>query len=374
MEKKNQDNEIKWAPIQLMIQFLLGNRKGIDAKELCNQVFNVPVTLSQKYDGTNVGKDENGEMYGRNKMIGPKESSYQKTDLKCVKAIDAAKMKESFIEATGLDPALIEKFVVYGELMCNPNLYDYTKNGVHGSFQLFGAMVLPANEEAQEAIFTKSKEAGFCILKEEVDPDIEDEVASLKLQICFNKSYAKLAEKEGYATVPMVGEYESFYDAVMTNQEWMRQGLGEGLIVVSKDYIKKWKIGAEANATNKDLLTQALFMAEDTPDVFGDDLKKMVEFLKICEEIQKSNKQLIYNPDEEYEIAIKSAMTKFDSHDKYEYEEYLTLIVDETKTDIKVKEGKKPQEAHKKNVQRILKNLGVVQPKKVYKKPEPKTE
>jgi len=134
MEKKNQDNEIKWAPIQLMIQFLLGNRKGIDAKELCNQVFNVPVTLSQKYDGTNVGKDENGEMYGRNKMIGPKESSYQKTDLKCVKAIDAAKMKESFIEATGLDPALIEKFVVYGELMCNPNLYDYTKNGVHGSF------------------------------------------------------------------------------------------------------------------------------------------------------------------------------------------------------------------------------------------------
>ena len=108
-----------------MIQFLLGDRKGIDVEKLCQQVFKVPVSLSQKFDGTNVGIDEFGDCYGRNKMIGAKESSYQKTDMKCVRAVDAAKIKEAFIEATGLDPALIERFVVYGELMCNPNLYDY---------------------------------------------------------------------------------------------------------------------------------------------------------------------------------------------------------------------------------------------------------
>jgi hypothetical protein len=129
----------------------------------------------------------------------------------------------------------------------------------------------------------------------------------------------KLAEKFGFSTVPLVGEYNSFYDAVIANQEWMVQGLGEGLIVVSPDYIKKWKIGAEANQTNRDLIDKALNMTEDTPEKFGDELAKMKEFLKICEDIQKSNKQLIFNPDEEYEIAIKSAMTKFDHHEKFEY-------------------------------------------------------
>jgi hypothetical protein len=129
----------------------------------------------------------------------------------------------------------------------------------------------------------------------------------------------KLAEKFGFSTVPLVGEYNSFYDAVIANQEWMVQGLGEGLIVVSPDYIKKWKIGAEANQTNRDLIDKALNMTEDTPEKFGDELAKMKEFLKICEDIQKSNKQLIFNPDEEYEIAIKSAMTKFDHFEKFEY-------------------------------------------------------
>ena len=129
----------------------------------------------------------------------------------------------------------------------------------------------------------------------------------------------KLAEKFGFSTVPLVGEYDSFYDAVIANQEWMVQGLGEGLIVVSPDYIKKWKIGAEANQTNRDLIDKALNMTEDTPEKFGDELAKMKEFLKICEDIQKSNKQLIFNPDEEYEIAIKSAMTKFDHYEKFEY-------------------------------------------------------
>ena len=368
MDKKNEDNEIKWAPIQLMIQYLLHDRNGLDVERLCEQLFKVPVTLSQKYDGTNVGRDEYGDCYGRNKMIGDKESSYQKTDLKCVRAVDAAKIKEAFIGATGLDPAHIERFVVYGELMCNPNLYDYTKKGVAKSFQLFGAMILPASEEAQEAIYTKAREAGYTVLKEEAET--EDETCSLKLQMCFNGAFMKLVEQFGYATVPIVGEYDSFYDAVIANQEWMVQGLGEGLIVVSKDYIKKWKIGAEANQTNRDLIDRALNMTEDKPEVFGDNLAKVKELLKTCEDIQKSNKQLVYDPDEEYVIAIKSAMTKFDHHEKFEYEEYLGLIVEETKSDIKVQAGKKHQEAHKRNVQRLLKNLGVQPPKKVYKKKE----
>ena len=51
---------------------------------------------------------------------------------------------------------------------------------------------------------------------------------------------------------------------------------------------------------------------------------------------------------DEYEIAIKSAMTKFDHHDKFSFDEYLNLIVEETQADIKIGAGKIPFDAHRK--------------------------
>lgn len=92
------------------------------------------MTLSQKYDGTNVGKDEYGQMYGRNKMISKNDTTYMKTDLKCVEAIDAAKMKMAFVIQVGVKAFQVKKFVVYGELMCNSGLFDYDVSGVSGSF------------------------------------------------------------------------------------------------------------------------------------------------------------------------------------------------------------------------------------------------
>lgn len=155
------DNKVKWERIDLMVQYLLGARSGLDADYLIDHFFKIPVTLSQKYDGTNVGTDEHGDCYGRNKMIAEKDASYLKTDLKCVRAIDAQKLKDAFIEECDIDADLITKFVVYGELMCSPNLYDYTKNNVAKTFQLFGAMIDPENKDAHKTIHTKAKEAGY---------------------------------------------------------------------------------------------------------------------------------------------------------------------------------------------------------------------
>jgi len=44
--------------------------------DLYKKVFETPVALSQKYDGTNVGRDEDGMMYGRNKLISATTKSY----------------------------------------------------------------------------------------------------------------------------------------------------------------------------------------------------------------------------------------------------------------------------------------------------------
>ena len=74
-------------------------------------------------------------------MIGDKDSHYMKTDLKCVRAIDAAKMKAGFVIGCGLAVENIKRFVVYGELMCNSELYNYDSVGVSKTFQLFGIMI-----------------------------------------------------------------------------------------------------------------------------------------------------------------------------------------------------------------------------------------
>lgn len=172
--------------------------------------------------------------------------------------------------------------------------------------------------------------------------------------MCFNKTFKNLAQQFNYPTVPIVGEYSSFFEAVKANEEWMVEGRGEGLIVVSADSINKWKIGAEANSTNIDLINATIEQINKDDFVFGEETKRINDLLTILRKIQVSTVTHTVNPDEEYEIAIKSAMTKFDHHDAFEYEQYVDLIVKETLIDIKVGDEKATQEKHRKKVQKLL--------------------
>ena len=66
MEKGNDDtNNIKWASIPLSIPTLCRMPK----ENLNDAIFNTQIYATVKYDGTNVGRDETGLMYGRNKII-----------------------------------------------------------------------------------------------------------------------------------------------------------------------------------------------------------------------------------------------------------------------------------------------------------------
>ena len=79
MEKANlEDNNLKWSSIDLLIHYLLNpnSMKQQNHGDLYKKVFETPVALSQKYDGTNVGRDEDGMMYGRNKLISESTKSY----------------------------------------------------------------------------------------------------------------------------------------------------------------------------------------------------------------------------------------------------------------------------------------------------------
>jgi hypothetical protein len=60
---------MKWSPIPLLINDLKTELRKLGLGQECNMndmLFNQSVAASYKYDGTNVGKDEHGLMYGRN--------------------------------------------------------------------------------------------------------------------------------------------------------------------------------------------------------------------------------------------------------------------------------------------------------------------
>jgi len=104
-------------------------------------LFNSTFAVSQKYDGTNVGKDEFGVLYGRNMTLPSGSVEYQKTPLDFVNKVDVKAIKEDILKQTGLGEEMIKCFNLYGELMCNSYLYNYEKDKVHGTYQLFGAII-----------------------------------------------------------------------------------------------------------------------------------------------------------------------------------------------------------------------------------------
>lgn len=107
-------------------------------------LFERPCEASHKFDGTNVGKDQDGRLYGRNKMVNPNAQSYQKTPLDALKGIDVAAIKKEIEGLAGIED--LGNFVLYGELMCNKGLYDYEEKNLASGWTIFGAMIKPAND------------------------------------------------------------------------------------------------------------------------------------------------------------------------------------------------------------------------------------
>jgi len=244
--------------------------------------------------------------------------------LKCVKNVDVAPVKKAFADSIGVEESDLSKFVLYGELMCNI-LFDYKKEGLDKTYQVFGAMV-KVEEDMVDEVYGKIHNAGYSISMDEENKN---------MQICFNAKFFELVFKTfKIKTVPLVGEYNSIYEAVKANQEWMTKGMGEGLIVTTDKTIHKWKIGAEMNSSNVGLLDTVLDMLKDDTDFLAPNNAEATELFKIMRAIQVSTAMVKPpNPEDEYEAAVKSATAKFDA-DNVELinEEWLSeMMVEDTK-------------------------------------------
>ena len=90
------------------------NKNSFDAEKV---FLNTPCFVTEKYDGTNLAKDDQGIIYSRRFALGDDEQEFIKTSLKEVREANVSKLKSILIEVAGLDPNNIVKCVVYGEFI-----------------------------------------------------------------------------------------------------------------------------------------------------------------------------------------------------------------------------------------------------------------
>ena len=92
--------------------------------------------------------------------------------------------------------------------------------------------------------------------------------------------------------MPLVGEYESYAEAILANAEFMEKGQGEGLICVGKHQSTKWKIGAYPNHTNDDIIRDFVHHIESDRDFLGEYSDKALEVFDVLKRVQGSRKQV----------------------------------------------------------------------------------
>jgi len=344
---------LKWASIELTIPFLC---RELKREKLNEFIFEQQVYATIKYDGTNVGRDESGLMYGRNLTIEADAVSYLKTPLTEVKKVDASTVKGEILAMSGIETEKIEKMVVYGELMCNRGLFTYDEEKLYGSWPVFGAMIKPVTEEATTEIAEKLGKAGFAC---QARSDRETVMLMMNAQL-----KELLTTKLGIPTVPTAEKMGTLYDLVKGNYEFMEKGSCEGMVVVSPASgsncaITKWKIGAEANTTNVNHLETILNEMEAEGETwFGDNVAKAKDmFTSMMAVAQSKNKvepvkkggnnkgagsstdkkngDMSDEAKARYGEPIKSARTKFDHCEVYFAKDknpmnYIKLIVEET--------------------------------------------
>ena len=206
-------------------------------KGLTKIFLNQKVFATEKLDGTNVGKDELGQMYGRRCLIGNLSEFYQKTSLKKVKQADIAKLKIYLCNEASIDQNKIQNFLVYGELMCN-SIYDYKERDLVGEWRVFGAIIV-AGKDFSDEVFEKLKEAGFA-----VSQDSDEE----RIRIFPSTKFFFCVTKCGMDTVNVKSDGDSIAQIVSDNLEDMRRGRLEGIIFTAPSYdvnqghkVVKWK-------------------------------------------------------------------------------------------------------------------------------------
>jgi len=272
-------NTLKWSSIANAVAKLTANsrvcyeRHGDDEtlesaepklkpalEDMRAVLFEHPVaSCTVKVDGTNVGIDSFGNIYGRNQMVDPTATNYMKTDLALLKSMRVAAI-QSKVDSLGCPgESVIDRFVLYGELTCNKTLYDYAC-GMQ-TWSCFGAMLKLNSGCDAESFRTNLANAGLLLgAADGEEGDEKQPCPAMMLHV--NETFKQLFPEVPYVPQWPVAEQASCIGAAsptladLVSDEAMYNvvatGRQEGFVVILQNpetraaTALKWKNGGEA--------------------------------------------------------------------------------------------------------------------------------
>ena len=117
-------------------------------------------TYMDKFDGTNIAKDKNGCIYSRRTKLDEYVKDFIGTSLENVKKIDVKSFHELMCNLVG---ERVKNTIVFGELICNNNIHDYTERGVNGRWIMFGGVMVIEDDENMSEYLEKLRDNGFVV-------------------------------------------------------------------------------------------------------------------------------------------------------------------------------------------------------------------
>ena len=343
MGARPKNNENQWEHTENALTYwAMKVTKLIDYhKESLDDFFNKNLCYAtEKYDGTNVAKDDRGQVYSRRLQIDDDAEEFIDTNLKKIRDANIADFRSRLQEVAEVDEGIVSRCIVYGELICN-KYYDYVERDIVGDWKVFGAAVLVKRDPTDT--LDKLLKAGFAAAIKSSNKHL--------IQLFINEKFVEVAKYVKLDVPEQRGINESIAKVIENNKDAMKKGLLEGLVFTINDSgynVVKWKGAQEYQpvavekliiANNKEFKTTFRYVHEVTTNISEN--KNAIKMTKKKKQKTEkagagTGKKYLSNLDKEIiQHGILHSQKKFDSLEEYakkgEVEEYKNILVMEVK-------------------------------------------
>lgn len=219
---------------------------------------------SLKYDGTCLGRLDDGKLLGRARVTSP--GTYQRTSTAEAESCDAAAFRAALIKETGIE---FGRVAVYGELLCNPTFYGYADKGLQARWLCFGAVAELPDGADNDAISVRlgqlqlahgikrpPRSQGNGGEGEAKPIPVDDDSRKVRLLLCpalrrllQETTGSEVVEEPPLPSRTQAGLVEGLADALIAGEQ-------EGVVVIvprsgGQASIRKWKNAAEGEGVSR---------------------------------------------------------------------------------------------------------------------------
>jgi hypothetical protein len=294
-----------------------------------------PYRAHEKLDGTNLGVRCDGAVFGRRFRI--HEKTYQGVPLEdtipCFQQVLGIKHRMlNFQEYIFFDTTLL---TLYGELMVNPNKFDYSRRSMGHKFYCFGAMISidEPTEQICRDLEARLRKRAFNFHRI-ANHNNEDGNGRAVYRVMLNQAFRKMLSEESIHSTPMMG-IGSLREVCLDLKHIMMNDGFEGVVLTApiEGKFYKWKTSVEEKSgCHKKLSNISQSYSSFVLDLAGVDLDLLQCLIDVAtpkERIDTVGQKCVSESftARDLDVAYESALTKFDSlHAYFERDQQWIII------------------------------------------------